>query len=391
MSIEAKEAASDDVVNTALAVFGGVHYGYSVAVLGATMEQVRFEYSANPLWVSCVSSATLVGSIIGSPLSGRFASDWGLVPATIVGELSSLIGALLCLWPVNLVFLATYRFSVGLGVGFCTLAKPLYVAETSENAAVILGSFPVWIGLGVSLAHAAASRLTWRLALALGAVPPVVLLALALTVMREPRRTVSTRRRTSSQRPVSAHLLAGVALAAGNQLTGQYPITVYTNQVLGAVGVTDLSIAMWISYSNVFSAVAAVLLTRICQVTDLVLGCNAIGALAYVLVLQRCPITGLLLKIITHQVGPGAGYFVLAPALASGDPLVFSFANTARYAFEFSQSFLFVPAIHYSPAGITPILVFFLAISLLCCLHTVLFFFARAGAGPHDRPDEPLL
>ena len=73
---------------------------------------------------------TTLGAVLGSPLSGPIAEAYGRRVATIIGESLSLAGAVGCALSPTVSWLIVCRFLVGLGVGFCTLCKPVYVSET---------------------------------------------------------------------------------------------------------------------------------------------------------------------------------------------------------------------------------------------------------------------
>lgn len=381
------------MVNVALIGLGGIHYGYNIGVIGAAFEGM--EAHGNAVWeLSALSSATLVGSIIGSPLSARVSERIGLVGATVVGETSSILGALGCSISTTSQHMIVYRVLIGIGVGFCTLAKPLYVAHTTRDMpgwrAAVLGSFPAWIGLGLALANVAANTLAWRIALGMGALPAFALLLVAVSpAMTEtisqlepssvaPSQSIEA---TESSQGLIPALASGIILAAGNQLTGQYGITVYASAILNDLHLNgEPSLELALSYSNIASAVAALPLTKVCSVPRLLIVCNVLGTISYLLVATLKPslaYSGLFLKALTHQAGPGAGYFVLAPNLgdAATATFLYSTSNTFRYIFEFTQSFGFVPALEV--LGLRFLALFFASVSTFCAVHAAFFSSAQ--------------
>lgn len=380
-----RECSRQLVLNVALIGLGGIHYGYNIGVIGAAFEAMEAHGNA-VLELSALSSATLLGSIIGSPLSARVSECIGLVGATIIGEASSILGALGCSISSTPQQMMLCRVLIGIGVGFCTLAKPLYVAHTTRDTpgwrAAVLGSFPAWIGLGLAMANIAANTLAWRMALGIGALPALALLLVAVSpAMTEPAsqlehssvdppRTINA---DESSQGLTPALASGIILAAGNQLTGQYGITVYASAILSDLHLNgEPSLELVLSYSNIASAVAALPLTKLYSVPRLLIVCNVLGTISYLLVATLNPSLaygGLFLKALTHQAGPGAGYFVLAPNLgdATTATFLYSASNTFRYIFEFTQSFGFVPALEMY--GLRFLAFFFASVSTLCAVH----------------------
>ena len=374
---------------------GGMQYGYSVGVIGSAVTSLEKEFQVTSTTVSLLSSATLVGAVVGSPTSGVVNDAWGRVRATQLGETCNIAGSIMVLWTRSLEGLALSRFLVGFGVGFCTLAKPLYVRETVDDGrtrAAILGSFPVFVGVGLFLAHVAADVVeTWQSLLLLGGIPAVIMLILASTIMTESsawlsdrlprerrRRPETPRRRRDPPSTIPGQVAwavgSGVILAAGNQLTSNYPTQVYTRNILGRANARHVeSWTLGLSYANLVSAVAAVLaLGASKRRIALIVACsNLVGAACLLVFALGANVVGLLGKTLVHQLGPGAGYFILVLDLTPFAPrdatLVYSVANTARYFFEFSQAFAFLPALN--AFGLRAVFLFFATVSILCGLH----------------------
>ena len=117
------------------------HYGYNIGIVGASLDVISDEFpQTERVLLSLLSSATLVGAIVGSPLSGLCADRFGRRLCTIIGESLSVLGSLGCLVGESLSALVACRLVVGVGVGFCTLAKPIYVAETVPTRSASVGA-----------------------------------------------------------------------------------------------------------------------------------------------------------------------------------------------------------------------------------------------------------
>ncbi len=76
--------------------------------------------------------------------------------STILGESLSVLGAVACSLASSPTTLAVTRFVVGLGVGFCTLCKPLYISETvlSDRRGTVLALFAPSVAVGILIAEA---------------------------------------------------------------------------------------------------------------------------------------------------------------------------------------------------------------------------------------------
>ena len=172
----------------ALITLGGFHYGYNVAVVGAAKDGLTDAYAPTTETFSLLSAAALLGAVIGSPLSGLVCSRFGRRIGTFVGESLSVAGALGSGLSTDMSVVISCRVAIGLGVGFCTLAKPLYVREvlSDEHVSSVQASFAPTVALGILAAQASPSvTSSWRLQLIFGGVPPLVLFLVALVWMRE--------------------------------------------------------------------------------------------------------------------------------------------------------------------------------------------------------------
>ena len=252
MTPEAEGGPPARLLGLLLIVIGGIHYGYNIAVVGAALPALRLALpNIASTDVGMLSGSTLLGAIIGSPISGLFCLRFGRRASTILGETCSTLGAVGCALSSTVPMLAAFRMLVGVGVGFCTLAKPLYVRETvsAYHAAGVQASFAPAVASGIVVAQAAGGLLTsWRLLFLLGALPPIILLAVGIFWMPESPQWLASRRanlvtgptvRSKSGRGTSlaatfAPVRVAVWLAIANQLTGAYPVLVYSPELVRA-------------------------------------------------------------------------------------------------------------------------------------------------------------
>ena len=156
-----------------LSMLGGLHYGYHIGVVAAAAPGIAEHLGEDLQSMEVASALALAGAIAGSPLSGITCERFGRRVGTVVGETIGLLGALCCAAASGYREIWAGRLLVGLGIGFCTLAKPLYIQETVGSAGrPILAGFAPAVAAGVLLSKAC-RELHWRVAFALGARPAV--------------------------------------------------------------------------------------------------------------------------------------------------------------------------------------------------------------------------
>ncbi|EOD28529.1 hypothetical protein EMIHUDRAFT_99993 [Emiliania huxleyi CCMP1516] len=208
----------EESLGITLTVLGGMHYGYNLAIPAVAAKGIAASLGLH-IDEGYLTSITLLGALLGSPLAGAVAETSGRRMSTILGESLSVLGAVACSLASSPTTLAVTRFVVGLGVGFCTLCKPLYISETvlSDRRGTVLALFAPSVAVGILIAEAtplllpagaaespisvatgasnaslvgapapaAAVSAAWRLQVASGAVLPATLLAIAVAAMPE--------------------------------------------------------------------------------------------------------------------------------------------------------------------------------------------------------------
>lgn len=134
-----------------VAVMGGLLFGYDTAVIsGAEKGLQAFFLGAKDFIYSdtihgITSSSALLGCIIGSALSGIFASRLGRKKSLVVAGVFFFVSALGSYWPEFAIYekgvptfslLITfniYRIIGGIGVGLASAICPMYIAEVAPS------------------------------------------------------------------------------------------------------------------------------------------------------------------------------------------------------------------------------------------------------------------
>mgnify|MGYP000592162205 CR=1 FL=1 len=143
-----------------VAVLGGLLFGYDTAVIsGAEKGLQAFFMGADDFiytdtWHGITSSSALLGCIIGSALSGFFASRFGRKLSLLIAGVMFFLSALGSYYPEFLIFpygepsyslllaFNFYRVIGGVGVGLASAICPMYIAEIAPSS--IRGTLVSW-------------------------------------------------------------------------------------------------------------------------------------------------------------------------------------------------------------------------------------------------------
>jgi SP family xylose:H+ symportor-like MFS transporter len=143
-----------------VAVCGGLLFGYDTAVISGAEKglQAYFLGAKDFMYTEVIhgitSSSALIGCIIGSALSGLFASFFGRKKSLFIAGMLFLISALGSYWPEFMLFekghpsfnllivFNIYRIIGGVGVGLASAVCPMYIAEVSPSE--IRGTLVSW-------------------------------------------------------------------------------------------------------------------------------------------------------------------------------------------------------------------------------------------------------
>lgn len=135
----------------AVAVLGGLLFGYDTAVISGAEKglQAFFLGATDFIYTDTIhgitSSSALLGCIIGSALSGYFASRLGRKPSLVFAGVLFLISAIGSYYPEFfffsygrpsvelLVAFNIYRIIGGVGVGLASAICPMYIAEVAPS------------------------------------------------------------------------------------------------------------------------------------------------------------------------------------------------------------------------------------------------------------------
>lgn len=186
------------IVIAMVAASGGLLFGFDNGILGGVIAHEGFaarffghHAAGNDPWckfndhmlqlfTSCLFLAGGFAAIVGSWTCRRY----GRKATMMAGGACFLAGTALVTFAVHMVMLVLGRIVLGIGVGFATQATPLYLSEMAPFR--LRGALNIMFQLAVTIGILAAQLINygtqyiqpygWRISLAMGAVPSLILL-----------------------------------------------------------------------------------------------------------------------------------------------------------------------------------------------------------------------
>lgn len=179
-----------------LIALGGIFVdAYDFTSLGVGVPTLKHAFGLTPFEVGSVTAMMAFGAVIGAIWGGRAADKVGRFKMFMIDLVLLVVAALGAALSVNLTMLLLFRFLLGLGVGLdfpvalsfiaefvhrdrrassCNLWTFVWYVAASATGLAILPFY--FMGIGENL---------WRIAVGLGAVPALIVLALRMKYMKE--------------------------------------------------------------------------------------------------------------------------------------------------------------------------------------------------------------
>ena len=181
------------VLVTGITAIAGFLYGYDTGIISGALIPIKDEFRLGHRMQEMVTSAILLGAILGALACGRAIERFGR-KRTIAGlACVYTAGAVLCAMAPDASLLALARVFLGFAVGGASQTIPVYVAELApaKHRGHYVTTFNVAIGLGILAANLVATGLhgswSWRWMIGAAAAPAAVLLIGSLALPESPR------------------------------------------------------------------------------------------------------------------------------------------------------------------------------------------------------------
>ncbi|MFE2916936.1 MFS transporter [Kitasatospora indigofera] len=161
---------------------GGLLFGYGTGGIAGVLPLIGEQYGLSAWTQGVVVSAALLGAALTAPVSGRLTDRFGRRPVIAAAAAAFAVGTAVSAAAGGPAALVLGRFLVGLALGAISFAVPLYIAEIApparRGALVTLNQLMITIGLllAYAVSYALQSDGAWRLMLAAGLAPALVLL-----------------------------------------------------------------------------------------------------------------------------------------------------------------------------------------------------------------------
>lgn len=181
--------------NSVVAALGGFLFGFDTAVISGVEKSIQSLWSLDDFSHGFTVASALIGTVIGSLISGSPAEKYGrrrvLQAIGLLYVVTSLVTALTPSWLPFVLF----RFLGGIGVGASSVVGPMYISEISPAHARgrLVAMFQFNVVSGILIAFISnyllngISEESWRWMLGVQAVPSILFFILVFIVPESPR------------------------------------------------------------------------------------------------------------------------------------------------------------------------------------------------------------
>ena len=114
-----------------IATFGGFLFGYDLSLIGAANSFLKEQFHLNEAALGFTTASAALGCIFG-PFLGGWLCDWiGRERTMMVAAALLAAGALMTALAPSIFLFNVFRILGGVGVGLCSIASPMYIAEVA--------------------------------------------------------------------------------------------------------------------------------------------------------------------------------------------------------------------------------------------------------------------
>src|ERR1700744_2014611 len=115
----------------AIATFGGFLFGYDLSLMGGAISYLRDQFHLNDAAIGFTAASAALGCMLGPFLGSWFCDRIGRERTLMVAAAMLASGALMTAFAPNLTWFNIFRILGAVGVGLCSLASPMYIAEVA--------------------------------------------------------------------------------------------------------------------------------------------------------------------------------------------------------------------------------------------------------------------
>ena len=196
-------------VIAAVAATGGLLFGFDTGVISGAIPFFQQDFQLTNSMVENITTAGLVGAVIGAMLTGRLSDIFGRKKTILAAAVIFVLGAAWSGWAPSPHSLIVARLFIGLAIGISSFSVPLYIAEISPNQlrGRLVSLFQLLITIGILVSYLSdlafandANVESWRPMFYIGIIPGMILLIGMLFLPETPRWLMSKGREEESLR-----------------------------------------------------------------------------------------------------------------------------------------------------------------------------------------------
>ena len=175
-----------------VAAVGGLMFGYDIGVIADAQDGIKGAFELSTFQIEVVVASVLAGSFTGAIIAGKLCDRIGRRWTNVWGGALFGLGCLGCGLSADFTMITACRVIMGLGVGFSSVAGPLYIAEISApwSRGAMVSLYQLAITLGIFIAFLIGLFLgteLWRVHFCIGSLMGVGLVFGMLAMPPSPR------------------------------------------------------------------------------------------------------------------------------------------------------------------------------------------------------------
>ena len=184
------------IVIAAIASTGGLLFGFDTGVISGALPFLRETWGLETGEIEWITTAALVGAVLGAMSSGRLTDIFGRKKVILVTSVIFALGSILTGAASSPTFLAYSRIVLGIAIGISSFTVPLYIAEISptKTRGAMVSSFQLMITIGIVVSYFSdlafadeGNPESWRWMFYVGVFPAIILFIGMLFLPETPR------------------------------------------------------------------------------------------------------------------------------------------------------------------------------------------------------------
>lgn len=187
-----------------VAATGGLLFGFDTGVISGAIPFFQKTFNIGNDWVEIITTAGLVGAVIGAMFSGRIVDNIGRKKVILAAALIFIVGAVWSGASSSALMLTFARFFLGIAIGVSSFSAPLYIAEISptKSRGKLVSMFQLLITIGIMVSYLSDSAFAvpdgdpdfikvWRPMFYVGVIPAMIMFIGMLFLPETPRWLIS--------------------------------------------------------------------------------------------------------------------------------------------------------------------------------------------------------